>query len=51
MNQLEKDPTILTEELLQKHGVKLTLQQIEDAQDGEVVNGCLILKKEEYEPS
>ena len=41
--------SVLSEELLQKHGLKLTLQQVADAQDGQVVNGCLVLKKEEYQ--
>lgn len=36
---------------MQKHGLKLTRDQIEEAQDGEVVNGCLVLKKEEYKAS
>ena len=34
---------------MRKYGLKLSLQRIESAQEEQIVNGCLILKKEEYQ--
>ena len=45
MNEQEAQ-IVLNEGLILKFKLNLTPQQVEDALDREVINGCLILKKE-----